>query len=120
VRELHEETGLLLGELQGRRLLTDLAALDYLCRAVTPPTRAMRFNARFLARRPSACGARSAARGSSRSSAGIRCRRRCARARGHHAQDPGRVRRMAAGAGGQRHLRPKIVYQGNDNRMSDE
>jgi 8-oxo-dGTP pyrophosphatase MutT (NUDIX family) len=48
VRELHEETGLLLGELQGERLLADLAALDYLCRAVTPSTRAMRFDARFL------------------------------------------------------------------------
>jgi 8-oxo-dGTP pyrophosphatase MutT (NUDIX family) len=48
VRELFEETGLLLGERKGERLLADLAALDYLCRAVTPATRAMRFNARFL------------------------------------------------------------------------
>lgn len=47
-RELHEETGLVLGAADGHRLLPDLAALDYLCRAVTPPNRFMRFNARFL------------------------------------------------------------------------
>lgn len=48
VRELHEETGLALGRLEGRRVLPDLGALEYLCRAVTPADRAMRFNARFL------------------------------------------------------------------------
>ncbi|QYU67432.1 hypothetical protein J4558_21300 [Leptolyngbya sp. 15MV] len=47
-RELVEETGLLLGEMQGAKLRPDLAPLDYLCRAVTPADRAMRFNARFL------------------------------------------------------------------------
>ncbi len=52
-RELFEETGLRLGQDEvGRgeahRVLPDLAALDYLCRAVTPPNRFMRFNARFL------------------------------------------------------------------------
>ena len=47
-RELHEETGLVLGRMEGQRLWPDLAALDYLCRAVTPPNRFMRFNARFL------------------------------------------------------------------------
>jgi 8-oxo-dGTP pyrophosphatase MutT (NUDIX family) len=47
-RELFEETGLLLGDRKGERLLADLSALDYLCRAVTPSSRAMRFNARFL------------------------------------------------------------------------
>ncbi len=43
-RELHEETALTLGDARG----PDLAALDYLCRAVTPPERPIRFNARFL------------------------------------------------------------------------
>ncbi len=41
-RELQEETGLSLGE------PADLGVLDYLCRAVTPSTRPIRFNARFL------------------------------------------------------------------------
>ena len=47
-RELHEETGLVLGRMEGHRLWPDLGVLDYLCRAVTPPNRFMRFNARFL------------------------------------------------------------------------
>ncbi|MFC7477434.1 NUDIX domain-containing protein [Dankookia sp. GCM10030260] len=47
-RELEEETGLVLGRQDGKRLLPDLAAVDYLCRAVTPPNRFRRFNARFL------------------------------------------------------------------------
>jgi 8-oxo-dGTP pyrophosphatase MutT (NUDIX family) len=48
VRELEEETGLVLGKQDGKRLLADLAAVEYLCRAVTPPNRFRRFNARFL------------------------------------------------------------------------
>lgn len=47
-RELHEETGLVLGRMEGQRLWPELGVLDYLCRAVTPPNRFMRFNARFL------------------------------------------------------------------------
>ena len=43
-RELHEETGLAFGTGPG----PELAALDYLCRAVTPASRPIRFNARFL------------------------------------------------------------------------
>ena len=41
-RETEEETGLSLG------VPPDLSGFDYLCRAVTPPEVAMRFNARFL------------------------------------------------------------------------
>ena len=47
-RELLEETGLALGRMDGKRLLPDLGALDYLCRAVTPAAMPIRFNARFL------------------------------------------------------------------------
>ncbi len=48
-RELFEETGLALGRLDGyHRLLPDLGALEYLCRAVTPAAMPIRFNARFL------------------------------------------------------------------------
>jgi len=48
LRELFEETGLVLGERRSEGVAGDLGALDYLCRAITPPDRAMRFNARFL------------------------------------------------------------------------
>lgn len=48
-RELHEETNLVLGELRGGQLLPALDALHYICRAITPPPRAIRFHARFLA-----------------------------------------------------------------------
>ena len=41
-RELHEETGLTLGT------PPHLHAIEYLCRAVTPPSNPIRFNARFL------------------------------------------------------------------------
>jgi 8-oxo-dGTP pyrophosphatase MutT (NUDIX family) len=49
VRELHEETGLVLGERRGEGVAADLGALHYICRAVTPGRRPIRFNARFLA-----------------------------------------------------------------------
>ncbi len=41
-RELHEETGLSLGH------PPRLGGLDYLCRAITPPTNPIRFDARFF------------------------------------------------------------------------
>ena len=41
-RELQEETGLTLGD------APHLDRVDYLCRAVTPPSSPIRFNARFL------------------------------------------------------------------------
>ena len=49
VRELFEETGLVLGERRGDAVAADLGALHYVCRAVTPGGRPIRFNARFLA-----------------------------------------------------------------------
>jgi 8-oxo-dGTP pyrophosphatase MutT (NUDIX family) len=49
VRELFEETGLVLGERRADGVAADLAALHYVCRAVTPGGRPIRFNARFLA-----------------------------------------------------------------------
>ncbi|MFC7735856.1 NUDIX hydrolase [Roseomonas sp. GCM10028921] len=48
VRELQEETGLLMGQMEGGRLHADLAPLRYLCRALTPTMSPVRFNARFL------------------------------------------------------------------------
>lgn len=48
VRELFEETGLVLGEQRGDGVAADLGALHYVCRAVTPGGRPIRFNARFL------------------------------------------------------------------------
>ncbi|MBP0443769.1 NUDIX hydrolase [Roseomonas sp. SSH11] len=48
IRELEEETGLVLGQLEAGRLRADLAPLRYLCRALTPAMSPVRFNARFL------------------------------------------------------------------------
>jgi 8-oxo-dGTP pyrophosphatase MutT (NUDIX family) len=47
-RELFEETGLVLGEKRGEGVAAALGALDYLCRAITPSGRPIRFHARFL------------------------------------------------------------------------
>ncbi|WP_249120383.1 NUDIX hydrolase [Plastoroseomonas hellenica] len=48
VRELFEETGLALGERRGAGFAPDLGGIEYLCRAVTPASSPIRFNARFL------------------------------------------------------------------------
>lgn len=121
IRELFEETGLLLGERRGERLLPDLAALDYLCRAVTPTTRAMRFNARFLLA-PAA-----AVRGDIAGSGELEnlswyplSRARAARLADITSKILDEFADWLATPPAQRAARPKIVYRGNDNRMSDE
>jgi 8-oxo-dGTP pyrophosphatase MutT (NUDIX family) len=48
VRETFEETGLVIGRMQDGRLEADLAGLSYVARAITPPARHKRFDARFL------------------------------------------------------------------------
>lgn len=48
VRELYEETGLILGDQGGGSIVPDLGCIAYLCRAVTPASSPIRFNARFL------------------------------------------------------------------------
>lgn len=48
VRETHEETGLMLGELRNGRLLPALQPLDYVMRAITPAQSPIRFHARFF------------------------------------------------------------------------
>jgi 8-oxo-dGTP pyrophosphatase MutT (NUDIX family) len=48
VRETHEETGLVIGDVQDDRLVPDLSRLDFIARAITPPNSPIRFNTRFL------------------------------------------------------------------------
>lgn len=48
VRETWEETGFVFGELSGGQLRPDLAPLDYMARAITPPPSPIRFHARFF------------------------------------------------------------------------
>ena len=54
LRETVEETGLVLGERRGDGIVHDLSGLRYVARAITPPGRTRRFDARFFACRRSA------------------------------------------------------------------
>lgn len=121
IRELAEETGLLLGERRGERLLTDLSVLDYLCRAVTPPSRAMRFNARFLV------APAERLRGEIAGSGELENLGWYPLSLALEAKLADITRKMLvefsswlATPPAERPLRPKIVFRGNDNRMSDE
>jgi 8-oxo-dGTP pyrophosphatase MutT (NUDIX family) len=121
IRELAEETGLLLGEQKGERVLADLSVLDYLCRAVTPPSRAMRFNARFLV------APAEKVRGEIAGSGELENLDWYPLSRALDAKLADITRKMLVEFGGwletpaiERHLRPKIVFRGNDNRTSDE
>lgn len=48
VRETFEECGLVVGRIEGGELRADLACLRYVARAITPPARHRRYDARFL------------------------------------------------------------------------
>ena len=48
VRETHEETGLIIGDVKADKVIPDLSNLDYVARAITPPISPIRFNTRFL------------------------------------------------------------------------
>ncbi|MGE4609451.1 MAG: NUDIX hydrolase [Myxococcota bacterium] len=48
VRETHEETSLVLGEMIGGRLCPSLHHLDYVARAITPAGNPIRYHARFF------------------------------------------------------------------------
>lgn len=48
VRETFEETGLVIGRQDAGQVQGDLGALAYIARAITPPARHKRFDARFL------------------------------------------------------------------------
>lgn len=48
VRETFEETGLLIGQTPHGCAAADLAPLEYVARAITPPTSPIRFHARFF------------------------------------------------------------------------
>jgi 8-oxo-dGTP pyrophosphatase MutT (NUDIX family) len=48
VRETHEETGLIIGNINADQLVPDFSNLDYVARAITPSVSPIRFNTRFL------------------------------------------------------------------------
>jgi len=121
IRELFEETGLLLGDRKGERLLADLAALEYLCRAVTPTSRAMRFDARFLIAPAGAVRGEIAGSGELEGLAWYKLSQaRAAKLAAITAMILSEFADWLATPPASRATRPKIVYRGNDNRMSDD
>ena len=56
LREAREETGMAIGALEGDTLVPHLTPLRYVARAITPPGRSRRFDARFFACRRSDIG----------------------------------------------------------------
>jgi len=119
-RELFEETGLVLGERRGDGFAPDLAALDYLCRAVTPASRPIRFNARFLVAPAEAAHGRLVGSGELETLDWYTVER----ARSHRlAAITGMMlaefRDWMALPPDRRAARPMIVYRGNDNRGVD-
>lgn len=119
-RELYEETGLLLGERKGERLLADLAPLDYLCRAVTPAKRNMRFNARFLIAPADAVRGEISGSGELEGLAwyklGDARAAKLADITGKILSEFAEWLEVPAEARAQR---PRIVFRGQDNRLSD-
>jgi 8-oxo-dGTP pyrophosphatase MutT (NUDIX family) len=121
VRELHEETNLVLGELRGGQLLPALDQLHYICRAITPPPRAIRFHARFLA------APAEAAHGTLKGSGELETLRffpvEEALNGGHMAGITARVMgeflRWLALPDEHRHTRELVVFQRRDTAMSD-
>jgi 8-oxo-dGTP pyrophosphatase MutT (NUDIX family) len=114
-RELEEETGLTLGGTP-----PDLSCLSYLCRAVTPPTRSMRFNARFLIAPAEALRGEIAGSGELEKLGWYRLDQ----AQELHLADITRriLQEFSAWLGmdaAARTARTLIVFRGNDNRMED-
>ncbi|MBL0950164.1 MAG: NUDIX domain-containing protein [Pseudomonas sp.] len=119
-RELFEETGLVLGERRGEAVAADLGALHYICRAVTPGGRPIRFNARFLAAPAEAVHGEIAGSGELEHLGWFTPEA----AHRHHVADiPAKVLleflewlEMSPGA---RDSRPLIVFRGMDNRHQE-
>jgi len=119
-RELHEETGLLLGEMRAGRLAADLDALEQLCRAITPASRAMRFDARFLvAKAERATGSLGGSGELERLDWYSLAAARAATLANITAQILGEFEAWLALTEAARTARPHIIYRGNDNRTEE-
>ena len=120
IRELHEETGLLMGEMRGTRLLADLSPLDYLCRAVTPTTRSMRFNARFLIAPAESVRGEISGSGELEGLAWYPLSQaRAAKLADITSKILSEFCEWLAVPPAQRAAQPRIVFRGQDNRLSD-